>query len=89
MALEGCLFEILRLLIYTLGYWTGCPLIWLLSCGRIKTAPFIGSPIDERFRGFEFDWSIWSDRSREIKAWVVCLVGVCFWTILALVLWYR
>lgn len=79
-------------LFYTVFYFTGYALIWVITLGQVSIAPL--SSMDEWNRGKNrwTDWSIWLTRSgsgkKLLKAQFVCFAGMIFWILAAVAAYF-
>lgn len=81
---EVLLRGVFEIIFYTLAYYTGAMVLWIVTLGQVRLAPL--TTIDEKNRSkrkwHQIDWSIWLHRpmrGRALKAECTCLVGVLVW----------
>ncbi len=79
---EVILRGIFEIIFYTLAYYTGAPVLWILTFGRIRLAPLTSIDSTNRKKNRWTDWSIWLHRKgqkKALKADYTCVVGMLVW----------
>lgn len=79
---EVVLRALLELVFYTLLYYTGAVVLWVLTLGRLRLAPLSSMESTNLGRTRWTDWSPWLRRPLQpaaLKAEWVCLVGLLVW----------
>ena len=74
---------IFELIFYGIAYWTGWVLLMVLSAGQLRLGQY--ETWGQSALCFREIFSIWRDGKngvRELKAEIVCAVGVIFWLML-------
>ena len=88
---EVLLRGILEIIFYTLSYYTGAVVLWIVTFGQIRLAPLTSIDSTNRKKNRWTDWSIWLHRpmqGRALKAECTCLVGLLTWIAIGLVVYF-
>ncbi|HRH96203.1 MAG TPA: hypothetical protein PLB55_09735 [Prosthecobacter sp.] len=72
---------------YGVTYWTGYALLFVVTLGRLRMAPFwtFGTTNKRKW----IDWSLFlqTAEGRKLKMEAVCLIGLLFW-VGAVIVWF-
>lgn len=79
---EVLLRGVFEIVFYTMSYYTGALILWMVTFGRLRIAPLSSVETTNKGKNRWTDWSIWLHRplqGRVLKAECVCLVGLLAW----------
>ena len=88
---EVLLRGVFEIIFYTLSYYTGAIVLWILTFGQICLAPLTSIDSTNRKKNRWTDWSIWLHRpmqGRALKAECTCLVGLLAWVAIGLGIYF-